>query len=130
MENKKHNHDEHLHEDCCCGHNHEHEHDHDEHIDAFTLVDESGAEHHFVMLGEVENKGKTYWVCEEIFVEGEDIKEFGDTYLFKKNEDTEGNVFLDSIESEEEFNEVVKIWEEMMGDEEFFIDADDEDIDN
>jgi len=106
-------------------HDHDHEHEHD-HIDAFTLTDEEGNEHHFVLLGEVENKGKTYWVCEEIFVENEEVSEFGDTYLFLKSEDDEGNVFLDSVQSEDEFNEVVKIWEDMMGDEDFFLDVDEE----
>lgn len=107
-------------------HEHDHEHEH-EHIDAFTLTDEQGNEHHFVRLGEIENKGKLYWVCEEIFVDGEEIVDFGDTYLFVKTEDEEGNVFLDSVDDEEEFNEVVKIWEDMMGDEDFFIDIDEED---
>jgi len=116
----EHDHEHHHHH-----HEHEHEHNHD-HIDAFTLVDEEGNEHHFVLLGEVENKGKTYWVCEEIFVENEEISEFGDTFLFVKSEDDDGNVLLDSIQDEEEFNEVVKIWEDMMGDEDFFIDVDEE----
>lgn len=107
-------------------HHHEHEHDH---IDAFTLMDEEGNEHHFVLLGEVENKGKVYWVCEEIFVENDEISEFGDTFLFVKSEDDEGNVFLDSIQDEEEFNEVVKVWEDMMGDEDFFVDLDEEEED-
>lgn len=108
-------------------HHHEHSHEHDhEHIDAFTLMDEENNEHHFVLLGEVENKGKNYWVCEEIFVENEEISEFGETFIFVKSEDADGNVYLDSIESEEEFNEVVKIWEDMMGDEDFFIDAEEE----
>jgi uncharacterized protein YrzB (UPF0473 family) len=110
-------------------HHHDHEHEHHDHIDAFTLMDEEGNEHHFVLLGEVENKGKTYWVCEEIFVENDEVSEFGDTYLFVKTEDEDGNVFLDSIESEEEFNEVAKIWEEMMGGEDFFVDLDEEDED-
>ncbi|HOK87877.1 MAG TPA: DUF1292 domain-containing protein [Fervidobacterium sp.] len=118
----EHEHEHHHHE-----HEHEHEQDHEEdHVDAFTLVDEEGNEHNFVLLGEVENKGKIYWVCEEIFVEDEEISDFGDTFLFSKSEDQEGNVFLDSIESEDEFNEVVKVWEDMVGDEDFFVDADDE----
>jgi len=64
MFENEHEHEHHHH------HEHDHEHNHEEeHIDAFTLVDEEGNEHNFVLLGEVENKGKTYWVCEEIFVE-------------------------------------------------------------
>jgi len=62
-------------------HHHDHDHEHHDHIDAFTLMDEEGNEHHFVLLGEVENKGKTYWVCEEIFVENDEVSEFGDTYF-------------------------------------------------
>lgn len=105
---------------------HEHEHQH-EHVDAFTLMDEDGNEHHFVRLGEVENRGKLYWVCEEIFVENEEIVDFGDTYIFVKTEDEGGNVFLDSIDDEEEFNEVAQIWEDMMGDEDYFLDEEDDD---
>ena len=54
MFENEHEHEHHHH------HEHDHEHNHEEeHIDAFTLVDEEGNEHNFVLLGEVENKGKT-----------------------------------------------------------------------
>jgi uncharacterized protein YrzB (UPF0473 family) len=82
-------------------------------MEAFTLYDEEGNEHNFVLLGEIEKDQNEYWVCEEIFVERDDIKDFGDLYIFKKATDEDGNIYLDSIEDENEFNEVVKLWEDM-----------------
>ncbi|MCD6104182.1 MAG: DUF1292 domain-containing protein [Thermosipho sp. (in: Bacteria)] len=113
--------------------NHEHEHEHEhEHMEAFTLYDEEGNEHNFVLLGELEREQNEYWVCEEIFVEGEDIKDFGDLYIFKKTTDEEGNIYLDSIEDENEFNEAVKLWEDMGStDFEILEESDEsEDVDN
>ncbi|QTA38611.1 DUF1292 domain-containing protein [Thermosipho ferrireducens] len=110
-------------------HDHEHEHHHEEeHLEAFTLFDEAGNEHHFVLLAELEKETQNYWVCEEIFVENEEIKDFGDLYLFKKATDEEGNVYLDSIEDENEFNEVIKIWEDMTSEE--IVEDDSENVDN
>ncbi|WP_184619027.1 DUF1292 domain-containing protein [Thermosipho japonicus] len=108
-------------------HHHEHEHEH-EHLEAFTLYDEEGNEHNFILLAEIENEGSDYWACEEIFVENEEITDFGELYIFKKTVDKEGNVFLDTIEDKDEFNRVAKMFEEMSDFE--IVDEENEDIDN
>ncbi len=86
-----------------------------EDLEVFVLTDESGQEHHFVLLAEIDDGGKRYWICEEIMVNEEgQIEEFGEVYPFLVKEDESGGLFVDSIESEEEFERVSKAWNELL----------------
>lgn len=87
----------------------------EEDLDVFVLTDEQGHEHHFVVLAEIEDGMKKYWICEEIKVNEEgEIQQFGDIYPFEVKEAEDGGLYIDSVESEEEFERVSKAWEELL----------------
>ncbi len=86
-----------------------------EDLEVFVLTDENGQEHHFILLAEIQDNNKKYWICEEIMVDDEGrIEEFGEVYPFLLKEDENGGLFVDSIESEEEFERVSKAWNELL----------------
>ncbi|ABV32903.1 MULTISPECIES: DUF1292 domain-containing protein [Pseudothermotoga] len=86
-----------------------------ENFEVFVLTDENNVDHHFVLLAEIENSGKKYWVCEEIMVDEEgQITDFGEIYPFEVKKDDTGNLFVDSIETEEEFDRVSEAWNNML----------------
>ncbi len=88
--------------------------DHED-LDVFVLTDEQGNEHHFVILAEIEDGMKKYWICEEIMVnEQGEIEQFGDVYPFEVKQAEDGSLYIDSVESEEEFERVSKAWEELL----------------
>ncbi|MCD6102561.1 MAG: DUF1292 domain-containing protein [Thermotogae bacterium] len=85
-----------------------------EELDAFVLTDENGENHHFVLLGELSKNNKRYWICEEIVVaENGEIESFGDIYPFRITEDN-GELYVDTIDDEEEFIDVSNAWNEMV----------------
>jgi len=94
-----------------------------EHIDVFALRDESGEEHFFVLLAEIEDSGSNYWVGENVDFDEEtnEITSEGNIYLFKSFEDEQGNQMLDSV-TDEELQRVSKIWEQISN--EVFLDSD------
>ncbi|AEH50276.1 DUF1292 domain-containing protein [Pseudothermotoga thermarum] len=86
-----------------------------EDFEVFVLTDEDGQEHHFVILAEIDDGMKKYWICEEIMVDEDgNIQDFGEIYPFAVREDENGGIFVDSIESEEEFEKVSKAWNELL----------------
>ncbi|KUK03403.1 MAG: hypothetical protein XD58_0193 [Thermotoga sp. 50_1627] len=86
-----------------------------EDLDVFVLTDEEGHEHHFVILAEIEDGMKKYWICEEIMMNEEgEIEQFGDIYPFEVKEAEDGGLYIDSVQSEEEFERVSKAWEELL----------------
>lgn len=99
-------------------HDHEHYHEHDEELEVFVLTDDKGEEKAFVFVAEIEDEGKTYWVCEEVEIQEDgSAKESGELYLFEKTEE-DGELYLSSIDDDEEFERVSKIWENFIGMEE------------
>ncbi|HOJ88062.1 MAG TPA: DUF1292 domain-containing protein [Pseudothermotoga sp.] len=86
-----------------------------EDFEVFVLTDEDNVDHHFVLLAEIEDSGKKYWVCEEIMVDEKgEITDFGEIYPFQVKEDENGDLFVDSIETEEEFEKVSTAWNELL----------------
>lgn len=86
-----------------------------EDFEVFVLTDENNVDHHFVLLAEIEDAGKKYWVCEEIMVdENGEIADFGEIYPFQVKEGENGELFVDSIETEEEFERVSTAWNELL----------------
>ncbi len=86
-----------------------------EDFEVFVLTDENNVDHHFVLLAEIEDSGKKYWVCEEIMVdERGEITDFGEIYPFRVKEGENGDLFVDSIETEEEFERVSTAWNELL----------------
>ncbi|AKI96756.1 DUF1292 domain-containing protein [Kosmotoga pacifica] len=95
------------------GHLHEHEHEH--HYEMFAISDEDGNEHNFALITQLDVDDKRYWVCQEAFVEGEEVVGFDeDSYVvFRASEDENGNVILNSLD-DEEFEKVSKAWDEEL----------------
>lgn len=86
-----------------------------EDFEVFVLTDENNIDHHFVLLAEIEDLGKKYWVCEEIMVDEKgEITDFGEIYPFQVKEGENGDLFVDSIETEEEFERVSTAWNELL----------------
>lgn len=86
-----------------------------EDFEVFVLTDEDNVDHHFVLLAEIEDSGKKYWICEEIMVDEKgEITDFGEIYPFQVKEGEDGGLFVDSIETDEEFERVSKAWNELL----------------
>jgi len=101
------------------------EHEHYEEI--FSLFDQDGNEVFFHKLGEVEDEGKVYWVCEEVFLnETKDmIEDLGEVYVFKADETPEG-IMLEGVERDVAVR-VFEKWKQSIPDlEEMFEDFEEE----
>ncbi len=64
---------------------HEHDHDHEERtVEVFSIETEDG-EVFFEKLEEIKNKGKIFWICQEVFLDEdrEEIVERGDYVVFE-----------------------------------------------
>jgi len=104
-------------------------------FEVFTINNEEGEEHSFMLLKEIEMDGSTYWICNEAFVneENDNPEEitFGDTVAFKVSKNGE-EVIIDSIEDDKEFEKISSKWEELQDEEEIeeddleFIEEDDQ----
>ena len=93
--------------DCCscgCG---------DEGTDIISLTDEEGVTTDFAVVGMVEYNNATYTALIEAEHIEDDECEF---IILKDEEDEDGNVSLITIEDEDEFNEVLKMFEESFDD--------------
>lgn len=94
------------------------DHGHDDEYEVFFLTDEKGDEKAFGFVAEIEDAGNVYWVCEELEIhEDGSATELGELYLFKKTEEN-GELYLSSIDDDEEFERVAKIWEDFVESEE------------
>lgn len=91
--------------------------------EVLTLTDEDGKEINFVVVDGVEYQGKDYLAL----VEEEHFEDDECEFIILRVDETEGDdCTLSTIESEEEFNEVLRRFEEKLDDEEFIIDEDPE----
>jgi uncharacterized protein YrzB (UPF0473 family) len=97
MSDHNHNHGD----DCGCGHDH----DHDEEV--FVVTDQDGNEHEMVMVYTFEVKEQAY----AVLLDRNEPE--SDGVIFRIEEENE-EAFLASIEDEEEWNRVVKVYEELM----------------
>jgi len=93
---------------------HENEHDH-EHFDMFAISDEDGNEHNFALISQLDVDEKHYWVCQEAFVEAEEVVGFDEEsyVVFRASEEDDGNIVLNSLE-DDEFEKVSKAWNEEL----------------
>jgi uncharacterized protein YrzB (UPF0473 family) len=108
-------------------HEHEHEHEHEHKTEVFSLIDQDGNEVFFHKLGEVEDEGNLFWVCEEVFLNDarDMIEDLGEVYIFKAEETPEG-VMLEGVEYATA-QKVFEKWQNSIPDiEEIFFEADTE----
>lgn len=85
----------------------------EEMFEIFSVTDDAGEEHKFIFIAEIEDGEKRYWICEEVEETPDSLVETGELYLFKKTE-KDGEVYLSSVDDEEEFQRVSQAWEEYV----------------
>ncbi len=95
-----HDHDHHHH------HDHDHDHDHDHHHDVVLLTDEDGNEREFHIVESFEYKDNEY-----VVLVSNDSSQEGIILRVQVEDDME---YLVDIEDEDEWNEVIKIYEGVL----------------
>ncbi|MGI5949102.1 DUF1292 domain-containing protein [Peptoniphilus sp.] len=100
-------------DDCGCeDHNHDHDHDHEEGYQTITLTLDDDSELVCIVIGIFECDGEEY-----IALVPEDEEDGDEVYLYKYKELSEEEVQLDVIESDEEFERVSDMFDEIFNDE-------------
>ena len=89
---------DHVHDENCV-------HDHDE--DVFIVTEEEGREHEMILVYSFETGGRTY----AVLLDRNDPEEDG--VIFRVEQDGEDEVLV-NIEDEDEWNRVVRVYEEIV----------------
>ncbi len=85
--------------------------------DIVTVVDEEGVEHTFEELDRIETETGRYVALLPVYDEAEEIlDDDGELILLKVQEEADGEIFLEPIEDEAEFNTVGELFEERLSD--------------
>lgn len=95
---------EHNH-DCGCGHDHEHDHEHEHEV--FTITDEEGVEREMVMVYSFECQENVY----AVLLDKNDPE--ADGVIFRIEQEGE-DAYLVNIDSDEEWNKVVAVYEQVV----------------
>lgn len=90
--------------------------------DLMTLVDEEGKEHSFEVLDAIETDDGRYLAMVAHFENPKDILDDEDELIIMKVLDDDDGEYLESIESEEEFNTVSALFTERLSDDFDFLD--------
>ncbi len=80
----------------------------------YTLTDESGNELHFALLGTLEHNGETYKALIPVNEDGEE--ESSEYVILKCSVDEDGEDILETIEDDDEFDEVADIFDDEFSD--------------
>ncbi len=100
------------------GEEHDHEHELVE-VEIFSILDDDGNEIFYKEVGTIEHDGKTYKVCQEVFLDDKQelIVDEGEIHIFeeiKEGEDT----YLDEVLDYDLAKKIFDIWEKMIEEEE------------
>ena len=87
----------------------------------YTLTDEDGTEEEFELIGKYMENGVTY----NALVPADEKKQNGEYIILRREEDENGDVYLVTIEDDDEFDRIADIFDESFGD--FDYDEDGED---
>lgn len=94
--------------------------------DLVTVEDEEGVSHTFEELDRIETETGKYIALLPVYDEAEEIlDDDGELILLKVQEEENGEIYLEPIEDDEEFNTIGQIFEERLQD---MFEIDDEDI--
>ena len=80
----------------------------------YTLTDEEGNELHFALLGTLEHNGETYEALIPVNEDGEE--ESSEYVILKCSVDENGEDILETIEDDDEFDEIADIFVEEVSD--------------
>ncbi len=78
----------------------------------YTLTDEEGNEEEFELIGKYMENGVTY----NALIPADEKKQNGEYIILRREEDEEGNVFLATIEDDEEFDRIADIFDDSFND--------------
>ncbi len=84
-----------------------------EDYEVLILIDDDGEEHSFDLIAELEIEGQYYVVVAPIDEE-EDEQEEIDITILKAIFDEEGNMYLEDIEDDVEWEKVADAWQELV----------------
>ena len=80
----------------------------------YTLTDEEGNELHFALLGTLEHNGETYMALIPVNEDGEE--ESSEYVILKCSVDENGEDILETIEDDDEFDEIADIFDDEFSD--------------
>ena len=91
----------------------------DESREFYTLTDEDGNAIEFELIGEVEVKGVSYYamIPADAADKAQGEGEFCEYVILKKGVDENGEETLDSIDDDEEFDDIADIFDDMFSEE-------------
>ena len=90
-----------------------------EEFEVLILIDDDGHEHSFELIAELEMEGKSYVVVAPIDEDLDDEEEEEvEITILRATYDEEGNMYLEDIEDDEEWEKVADAWQELVENEE------------
>lgn len=89
-----------------------------EEFEVLILIDDDGQEHSFELIAELEIEGNSYVVVAPIDEDSDDEEEEVEITILRATYDEEGNMYLEDIEDDEEWEKVADAWQELVESEE------------
>lgn len=84
--------------------------------DILTLLDEEGEEHQFELIDTIELDGQEYHALIPIFEDPDDFLQDSGDLVIMRSTDVDGELFLDTIEDDDEYEQVSEIFIERLSD--------------
>lgn len=84
--------------------------------DLVSVIDEDGKEHVFEELDRIETDTGKYVALLPLYDDSEEMLEDDGELIILKATEEKGEIYLEAIEDDEEFNEIGKIFEERLAD--------------
>ena len=78
----------------------------------YTLTDEDGVEEDFELIGKYMEDGVTYNALDP----ADESKQNGEYIILRRTEDENGDVYLETIEDDEEFDRIADIFDDSFND--------------
>ncbi len=84
--------------------------------DLVSVIDEEGKEHVFEELDRIETDTGKYVALLPLYDDSEEMLEDDGELIILKATEENGEIYLEAIDNDEEFNEIGKIFEERLAD--------------
>ena len=84
--------------------------------DIVSVIDEDGKEHVFEELDRIETENGKYVALVPLYDEAEQLLDDDGELIILKVSEEDGEIYLEPIEDENEFNEIGQIFEERLSD--------------
>ncbi|MBQ7714418.1 MAG: DUF1292 domain-containing protein [Clostridia bacterium] len=78
----------------------------------YTLTDEDGNEEEFELIGKYMENGVTY----NALIPADESKQNGEYIVLRRTEDENGDVYLETIEDDEEFDRIADVFDDSFND--------------